>query len=153
MNQIEEALMGLTSRGSTIINENANEGGDTSSTMRDLTAGIVSKSYVLGHLLSEHVADVHQRRDIHFHDLDYHPSQPLANCCLVDVKNMLHSGFEIGNMNVASPKPTQTTSTQLVQIIANVSNSQYGGCMVGHVNELLGMYAWHNEEQHRSTAK
>ncbi|WP_320077080.1 anaerobic ribonucleoside-triphosphate reductase, partial [Klebsiella pneumoniae] len=86
-----------------------------------------SKSYALNHLLPKHVADAHQRGDIHFHDLDYHPFQPLTNCCLIDAKNMLHNGFEIGNANVTSPKSIQTASAQLVQIIANVSSSQYGG--------------------------
>lgn len=86
MNQIEEALTGLISKDPVIVNENANKDSDTFSTMRDLTAGIVSKSYALNHLLPKHVADAHQRGDIHFHDLDYHPFQPLTNCCLIDAK-------------------------------------------------------------------
>ncbi|MGV1143783.1 anaerobic ribonucleoside-triphosphate reductase [Staphylococcus aureus] len=44
----------------------------------------------------------------------------------------------------------QTASAQLVQIIANVSSSQYGGCTVDRVDELLSTYARHNEEQHRN---
>lgn len=112
MNQIEEALTGLISKDPAIVNENANKDSDTFSTMRDLTAGIVSKSYALNHLLPKHVADAHQRGDIHFHDLDYHPFQPLTNCCLIDAKNMLHNGFEIGNANVTSPKSIQTASAQ-----------------------------------------
>lgn len=51
MNQIEEALTGLISKDPAIVNENANKDSDTFSTMRDLTAGIVSKSYALNHLL------------------------------------------------------------------------------------------------------
>ena len=66
---------------------------------------------------------------------------------------MLHNGFEIGNANVTSPKSIQTASAQLVQIIANVSSSQYGGCTVDRVDELLSTYARHNEEQHRNIAK
>ncbi len=49
---------------------------------------------------------------------------------------MLHNGFEIGNANVTSPKSIQTASAQLVQIIANVSSSQYGGT-VDRVDVLL----------------
>lgn len=60
MNQIEEALTGLISKDPAIVNENANKDSDTFSTMRDLTAGIVSKSYALNHLLPKHVADAHQ---------------------------------------------------------------------------------------------
>ncbi|SUK42438.1 Ribonucleotide reductase of class III (anaerobic), large subunit [Staphylococcus aureus] len=50
---------------------------------------------------------------------------------------MLHNGFEIGNANVTSPKSIQTASAQLVQIIANVSSSQYGGCTVDRVTNYL----------------
>ena len=72
------------------------------STMRDLTAGTVSKSYALENLLPKHVAKAHLSGDIHFHDLDYHPFQPLTNCCLIDAKDMLENGFEIGNAHVTS---------------------------------------------------
>ena len=46
---------------------------------------------------------------------------------------MLENGFEIGNANVTTPQSIQTASAQLVQIIANVSSSQYGGCTVDRV--------------------
>ncbi len=59
---------------------------------------------------------------------------------------MLHNGFEIGNAKYNSPKSIQTASAQLVQIIANVSSSQYGGCTVDRVDELLSTYARHNEK-------
>ena len=52
MNQIEEALTGLISKDPAIVNENANKDSDTFSTMRDLTAGIVSKSYALNYYQS-----------------------------------------------------------------------------------------------------
>ncbi len=117
--------------------------------MRDLTAGTVSKSYALDHLLPKHVAHAHQSGDIHFHDLDYHPFQPLTNCCLIDAKDMLENGFEIGNANVTTPQSIQTASAQLVQIIANVSSSQYGGCTVDRVDELLSKYAQMNAQHHR----
>lgn len=68
--------------------------------MRDLTAGVVSKSYALEHLLPQRVAEAHINGDIHFHDLDYHPFQPLTNCYLIDAESMLSHGFEIGNANV-----------------------------------------------------
>ena len=149
MNQLEQSLTGLIEKDPTIVNENANKDSNTFSTMRDLTAGIVSKSYALNYLLPKHIAKAHQNGDIHFHDLDYHPFQPLTNCCLIDAKSMLKNGFEIGNANVTSPKSIQTASAQLVQIIANVSSSQYGGCTVDRVDELLSEYAQYNERHHR----
>lgn len=137
----------------TIVNENANKDSETFSTMRDLTAGVVSKSYALQHLLPSHVAQAHQKGEIHFHDLDYHPFQPLTNCCLIDAKGMMANGFQIGNAQVTSPKSIQTAAAQLVQIIANVSSSQYGGCTIDRVDELLSHYAHFNEEKHREVAR
>ncbi len=152
MNQLEQSLTGLIEKDPTIVNENANKDSNTFSTMRDLTAGIVSKSYALNYLLPKHIAQAHESGDIHFHDLDYHPFQPLTNCCLIDAESMLKNGFEIGNTNVTSPKSIQTASAQLVQIIANVSSSQYGGCTVDRVDELLSKYAESNEGHHSEMA-
>ena len=153
MKQLEAELQGLITKDPAIVNENANKDSNTFSTMRDLTAGVVSKSYALQHLLPKRVAQAHKNGDIHFHDLDYHPFQPLTNCCLIDATSMLQHGFEIGNANVTTPKSIQTASAQLVQIIANVSSSQYGGCTVDRVDELLSTYARHNEAHHRKVAE
>lgn len=153
MTALEQSLTRLITKDPTILNENANKDSNTFSTMRDLTAGTVSKSYALENLLPKHVAKAHLSGDIHFHDLDYHPFQPLTNCCLIDAKDMLENGFEIGNAHVTSPKSIQTASAQLVQIIANVSSSQYGGCTVDRVDELLSTYAKLNAEHHREMAQ
>ena len=153
MNKLEKNLKHLITKDPTVVNENANKDSATFSTMRDLTAGVVSKSYALDYLLPKHVAQAHEAGDIHFHDLDYHPFQPLTNCCLVDAESMLSHGFQIGNATVTSPKSIQTASAQLVQIIANVSSSQYGGCTIDRVDELLSKYAKFNEMKHRQIAE
>lgn len=152
MKQLEKALEGLMTKDPKVVNENANKDSATFSTMRDLTAGVVSKVYALDQMLPKHVAEAHQSGDIHFHDLDYHPFQPLTNCCLIDTEGMLAHGFQIGNAQVTSPKSIQTATAQLVQIIANVSSSQYGGCTIDRVDELLSTYARYNQEKHIQTA-
>ncbi|UXV41934.1 anaerobic ribonucleoside-triphosphate reductase [Staphylococcus simulans] len=149
MLKLEESLSRLINKDPTVVNENANKDSETFTTMRDLTAGVVSKSYALEHLLPKHVAAAHLNGDIHFHDLDYHPFQPLTNCCLIDIKGMLEKGFEIGNAQVESPKSIQTATAQIVQIIANVSSSQYGGCTVDCIDEVLSQYAECNARKHR----
>lgn len=153
MNKLETNLKNLITKDPTVVNENANKDSSTFSTMRDLTAGVVSKSYALDYLLPKQVAEAHKQGDIHFHDLDYHPFQPLTNCCLIDAESMLEDGFQIGNATVTSPKSIQTASAQLVQIIANVSSSQYGGCTIDRVDELLSKYAQFNEQKHRKVAE
>ncbi|MDD0717163.1 anaerobic ribonucleoside-triphosphate reductase, partial [Shigella sonnei] len=62
-------------------------------TQRDLTAGAVSKAIGLK-LLPPQVANAHQKGDIHYHDLDYSPFTTMANCCLIDFKNMFKTIFK-----------------------------------------------------------
>ncbi|HAA7070868.1 TPA_asm: anaerobic ribonucleoside-triphosphate reductase, partial [Listeria monocytogenes] len=90
--------------------------------------------------------------EIHFHDLDYSPYHAMTNCCLIDIEGMLSKGFTIGNANVESPKSIQTATAQIAQIIANVASSQYGGCSVDRIDEVLSVYARLNFEKHKKDA-
>ncbi|HEM5490000.1 TPA: anaerobic ribonucleoside-triphosphate reductase [Streptococcus suis] len=142
----------LLSKDQALVNENANKDADVFNTQRDLTAGIVGKSIGLK-LLPTHVANAHQKGDIHYHDLDYSPYTPMTNCCLIDFKGMLAQGFKIGNADVESPKSIQTATAQISQIIANVSSSQYGGCSADRIDEVLAPYAELNYQKHLKEAK
>ncbi len=135
-----------------IINENANKDSKVFNTQRDLTAGIVGKAIGLK-LLPSHVANAHEKGEIHYHDLDYTPYSPLSNCCLIDFKSMFEEGFQIGNAEVESPRSIQTAAAQTAQIIANVASSQYGGCSFDRIDEVLAPYAEINYEKHLKTAK
>lgn len=141
----------LLSKDQSLVNENANKDADVFNTQRDLTAGIVGKSIGLK-LLPAHVANAHQKGDIHYHDLDYSPYTPMTNCCLIDFKGMLAQGFKIGNADVESPKSIQTATAQISQIIANVSSSQYGGCSADRIDEVLAPYAELNYQKHLKEA-
>ena len=142
----------LINKDQTVVNENANKDSDVFNTQRDLTAGIVGKSIGLK-MLPSHVANAHQKGDIHYHDLDYHPYTPLTNRCLIDFKGMLNNGFKIGNADVESPKSIQTATAQISQIIANVASSQYGGCSADRIDELLAPFAERNYEKHLADAQ
>lgn len=142
----------LINKDQTVVNENANKDSDVFNTQRDLTAGIVGKSIGLK-MLPSHVANAHQKGDIHYHDLDYHPYTPMTNCCLIDFKGMLNNGFKIGNADVESPKSIQTATAQISQIIANVASSQYGGCSADRIDELLAPFAERNYEKHLADAQ
>lgn len=142
----------LIHKDQTVVNENANKDSDVFNTQRDLTAGIVGKSIGLK-LLPPHVANAHQKGDIHYHDLDYSPYTPMTNCCLIDFKGMLANGFKIGNAEVESPKSIQTATAQISQIIANVASSQYGGCTADRIDEFLAPYAELNFKKHMADAE
>lgn len=142
----------LINKDSAVVNENANKDSDVFNTQRDLTAGIVGKSIGLK-MLPAHVANAHQKGEIHYHDLDYSPYTPMTNCCLIDFKGMLANGFKIGNAEVESPKSIQTATAQISQIIANVASSQYGGCSADRIDEVLAPYAELNYHKHLNDAK
>lgn len=142
----------LINKDQQVVNENANKDSNVFNTQRDLTAGIVGKSIGLK-MLPPHVSNAHQKGDIHYHDLDYHPYSPMTNCCLIDFQGMLNNGFKIGNAEVESPKSIQTATAQISQIIANVASSQYGGCSADRIDELLAPFAKLNYEKHLLDAK
>lgn len=149
---INVSMAKLLEKDRSVVNENANKDSNVFNTQRDLTAGIVGKAIGLK-MLPTHVANAHQRGDIHFHDLDYSPYTPMTNCCLIDFKGMLSNGFKIGNADVESPKSIQTATAQIAQIIANVASSQYGGCTADRIDELLAPYAQLNYKKHLTDAE
>jgi ribonucleoside-triphosphate reductase len=144
---INHSIVRLIGKDETVVNENANKDSDVFNTQRDLTAGAVGKAIGLK-MLPPHVANAHQKGDLHYHDLDYHPYAPMTNCCLIDFQTMLSRGFRIGNAEVEPPRSIQTATAQISQIIANVSSSQYGGCSANRIDELLAPYAERNFEKH-----
>ena len=149
---INKAIEKLVNRDENIVNENANKDSLIFNTQRDLTSGIVAKAIGLK-MLPKHVANAHQKGEIHYHDLDYSPYQPLTNCCLIDFKEMLTKGFKIGNADVDSPKSIQTATAQMAQIIANVASSQYGGCSADRIDIVLAPFAKLNYEKNLQLAK
>lgn len=142
----------LLEKDPTVVNENANKDSNVFNTQRDLTAGSVGKTIGL-RMLPPHVANAHEKGEIHYHDLDYTPYAPMTNCCLIDFKTMFEEGFEIGNAEVESPRSIQTAAAQTAQIIANVASSQYGGCSFDRVDEVLAPYAQLNYDKNLATAK
>lgn len=109
-----------------VSRENSNKDATLCSTQRDLIAGEVSKSLSLDNLLPDRVAKAHREGAIHFHDLDYF-IQPMFNCCLVNISDMLDNGTVMNDKEIETPKSFQTACTILTQIIANIASNQYGG--------------------------
>ena len=148
---VNAMIKSLLQKEKSIVNENANKDSKVFNTQRDLTAGIVGKALGLK-MLPPHVANAHEKGELHYHDLDYTPYAPMSNCCLIDFKHMFEEGFQIGNAEVGSPKSIQTAAAQTAQIIANVASSQYGGCSFDRIDEVLAPYAELNYKKHMTTA-
>lgn len=125
-NTSDKAILGLID-GTNIdtINENSNKNAKAASTQRDLIAGEVSKDIARRQLLPRDILEAHDNRSIWIHDMDY-LIQPIPNCCLINLKDMLDNGTRINNKLIETPKSFQTACTITTQIIAQVASGQFG---------------------------
>ncbi len=121
-----------------VMNENSNKNAMMVSTQRDLIAGEVSKDISRRKKLPTRIVQAHDDGILHFHDLDYF-MQPIFNCCLINIKDMLDNGTVINKRMIESPKSFQVACTVMTQIIAQVASSQYGGQSVDvrHLGKYL----------------
>lgn len=107
------------------LNENSNKDGRIVATQRDLMAGEVSKDIARRLLIPTDILLAHDTGALHIHDMDY-IAQPMTNCCLVNLKDMLANGTVMNGKKIDSPKSFQVACTVMTQIIAAVASSQYG---------------------------
>ena len=106
--------------------ENSNKNPTVNSTQRDYMAGEVSKDITRRFLLPQDILDAHEKGIIHFHDSDYF-AQPMYNCCLINLEDMLQNGTVISETAIEKPHSFATACNIATQIIAQVASNQYGG--------------------------
>lgn len=121
-----------------VMEENSNKNAVVAATQRDLIAGEVSKDLTRRVLLPEKISKAHEQGVLHFHDADYF-LQPIFNCCLINIGDMLDNGTVMNGKLIESPKSFQVACTVMTQIIASVASSQYGGQSVDvrHLGKYL----------------
>lgn len=119
--------------------ENSNKNATIISTQRDLIAGEVSKDIAKRMILPTDVLEAHESGAIHVHDMDY-MIQPMFNCCLINLKDMLDNGTMINGKMIDTPKSFQVACTVTTQIIAQVASSQYGGQSINGIDRILAPY-------------
>lgn len=145
-NTTDESILSLIrNKNKDVMEENSNKNARTASTQRDLIAGEVSKDLTRRILLPEKISKAHDEGAIHFHDADYF-LQPIFNCCLINLKDMLENGTVMNGKMIESPKSFQTACTITTQIIASVASSQYGGQSVNIAH--LGKYLRRTREKY-----
>ena len=138
-NTTDETIMTLVkNQNKDVMEENSNKNALAASTQRDLIAGEVSRDLTRRLLLPEDVSKAHDDGILHFHDADYF-IQPIFNCCLINIKDMLDNGTVMNGKLIESPKSFQVACTVTTQIIAAVACSQYGGQSVDirHLGKYL----------------
>ena len=138
-NTTDESILGLIkTTNKDVMEENSNKNAIIASTQRDLIAGEVSKDLTKRMLLPEKISKAHEDGILHFHDMDYF-LQPIFNCCLINISDMLDNGTVMNGKLIESPKSFQVACTVMTQIIAAVASSQYGGQSVDikHLGKYL----------------
>lgn len=138
-NTTDESILKLIrNENKELAEENSNKNTILASTQRDYIAGEVSRDLTKRMLLPEHISMAHEQGAIHFHDADYFV-QPIFNCCLINIKDMLDNGTVMNEKMIESPKSFQVACTVMTQIIAAVASNQYGGQSVDmrHLGKYL----------------
>lgn len=139
-NTTDEGIIGLINNtNEELIDENSNKNAHIVSTQRDLIAGEVSKDIARRKLIPLDIIQAHDSGAIHFHDMDY-IIQPMFNCCLINLKDMLDNGTVINGKKIDSPKSFQVACTVTTQIIAQVASAQYGGQSINGIDRILAPY-------------
>lgn len=147
-NTTDDSIMGLIKNSNKdVMEENSNKNASVASTQRDLIAGEVSKDLTKRVLLPEKITKAHEEGVIHFHDADYFV-QPIFNCCLINIGDMLDNGTVMNGKMIESPKSFQVACTVMTQIISAVASSQYGGQSVDVKH--LGKYLRKSREKYRN---
>jgi hypothetical protein len=150
-NTTDESILGLLDKTNLdVINENSNKNAVLASTQRDLIAGEVSKDIARRMLIPVDIVQAHDEGAIHLHDMDY-LIQPMFNCCLVNIGDMLDNGTVINGKMVESPKSFQVACTVMTQIIAQVASGQFGGQSLNIAH--LGKYLRKSYNKHLKLAK
>lgn len=138
-NTTDESILGLIrNENKELAEENSNKNTMLASTQRDYIAGEVSRDLTNRLLLPEKIVKAHKDGVLHFHDADYFV-QPIFNCCLINIGDMLDNGTVMNGKLIESPKSFQVACIVMTQIIASVASNQYGGQSVSlkHLGKYL----------------
>ena len=126
-NTTDEGILGLLNEtNEDLMDENSNKNAIIASTQRDLIAGEVSKDIAKRKMIPADLVEAHESGAIHIHDMDYF-IQPIFNCCLVNMKDMLDNGTVVNGKMIETPKSFQVACNVMTQIIAQIASNQYGG--------------------------
>ena len=149
-NTTDEEILGLLNQTNLdVMNENSNKNAIIASTQRDLIAGEVSKDIAKRKMIPADLVEAHDSGAIHIHDMDY-IIQPIFNCCLVNMKDMLDKGTVVNGKMIETPKSFQVACNVMTQIIAQIASNQYGGQSINI--SCLGKYLRRSYEKNLNLA-
>ena len=125
-NTTDESILGLIkNQNRNAQNQNSNKNSSIIAKQRDYIAGEVSKDLSKRILLPEKITKAHEERNIYFHGMEYF-IEPIFNCSVINIEDMLDNGTVINGLAIDTPDSFEVTCKILMEIIAQVSSSQYG---------------------------
>lgn len=140
VNTIDKDVVGILNRSNiNVLDENSNKDAKIVSTQRDLIAGEVSKDIARRLIIPTDIVQAHDSGAIHFHDMDY-IIQPMFNCCLINLEDMLTNGTVINGKRIDPPRSFRVACTVTTQIIAQVASGQYGGQSINGIDRILAPF-------------
>lgn len=122
----EKILAVIEGTNAELRGDNANKHIDVNNTVRDYIAGTLCKS-IAEKILPKNILKAHNKKWIHFHDLDYSPVMHEHNCDVYDLEDMLDNGFCMNDVNIKSPRRFSTACNLAAQTNLIISSCQYGG--------------------------
>ncbi len=149
-NTTDESILGLIRNENNEYSKNNTNGKLIVSTQRDYIAGEVSRDLTKRLLLPEKISKANEEGILYFHDADYFV-QPIFNCCLINLEDMLDKGTVINGKFIETPKSFRVACTVMTQIIASVASNQYGEQSV-NLNHL-GKYLRKSKEKFEKQLK
>lgn len=119
--------------------ENSNTDSALVSTKRSLLLNHLNRELYKKFFLTQDEIDANNDGYIYIHDMS--ARRDTMNCCLFDVAEVLHGGFEMGNIWYNEPKTLDTAFDVIGDIVLSAASQQYGGFTVPSVDILLEPYA------------
>ena len=144
-NTTDESILSIIKNTNKELNDNNfNKNITLASSQRDYIAGEVSRNLTRRILLPEKISIAHDEGVLYFHDADFFV-QPIFNCCLINIGDMLDNGTVINGKMIESPKSFLVACIVTTQIVAVVASNQYGGQSVDLSH--LGKYVSKSRKQ------
>ena len=138
-NTTDESILGLIkNQNRNAQNQNSNKNSSIIAKQRDYIAGEVSKDLSKRILLPEKITKAHEEANIYFHGMEYF-IEPILNSSIIDLGDMLDNGTVINGLSIDPPDSFDIACKILMEIIAQVSSSQYGTHTIDICS--LGKYA------------
>lgn len=119
--------------------DNANTDSALVATKRSLVFNVLNKALYQKFFMT--VDEIQACKDGYIYIHDMSARRDTVNCCLFRAGEVMHGGFEMGNVWYNEPNSLDTAFDVLGDIILATASQQYGGFTIPRVDSILAPYA------------